>query len=401
MLFILVLLQLINANQVRKCSKLFHVRDSAFIKCGNEDYSRNGLYEVFNEFEKRQVLKLFLFQVSIEEVQFEVNKIFPNLHELSIVDYAEKCSNVTLDFAESIEILHLENMNIESIGAKKILILKEMYVKGSFVSHLRTDLGQKLPLLQRLDLEGNALITLDEFREFCFLKELNIDDNKLNALHFTRQNCFHELTKITALNNPIQYLEIEDGADLTNLREIKFSLNGPIASEMNQLQKVSSIEKVTIKRSLNRKFDASRLKNLSNLKALELIDGNLIVFPRGGRLTNLTIHNISVAFNLIGTVRKNDFKLWQRLKWLDLSSNLLQTIPNNAFSLLKDLQVLNLIGNNLPERNFTFSISPYYTNVLFVVNNGTYDFLNPDILPDAVSPSGKNKKHDYRFGIGR
>ncbi|KAL7671948.1 hypothetical protein ACOME3_006849 [Neoechinorhynchus agilis] len=292
----------------------------------------------------------------IKEIPMNLSDIFPKLSEIYILQHTALSSNLALDFAGNVKKIHLQDTKIEQIYLTKILPVEEIVITGSKLSSIHPEVGKGLPFLNVLSLSNNNLSNINTLVGFCSLRELNIDENQIAVLEFSKEMCFSNLKKISALKNPTYSTKIDASVNLNNLREIKISVIGGIGVHIQELQKIQSLQRITIQGGADRRYDASELKNLWNLRLLELIKGNLKAVPKGGILTNTTITALSVAWNSILTIQKSDFEQWTRLEYLDLSNNNMKFITFDAFELLFSLRILSFKGNNVPKKDVFSSL---------------------------------------------
>ncbi|KAL7673045.1 hypothetical protein ACOME3_007916 [Neoechinorhynchus agilis] len=403
LLWILVLLNQSKGKPDGKCEMTYNIADIIKINCDfSSSHSVNilsNLIDVIHGADETHVYVLFLSGVSIDDIPINLKLIFPNLTYLFVKHYNANPFYQSIDFISNVKAVYVTQMDIPNISLHNECLTKELHLTESNIIHLDNKLGTMLPQLEILDLRRNHLSTLDELVDFCKLRELYIDHNLIETLWLSSRSCFNSLEILSALDNHIFAVNIEHRLKLCNLKEIHISLLALIDYGMQDLQKISSMETITIENSVDHRYDASKWNDtLNNLQTLKFLDGHLKAFPRGGQLTNKTIRIMSLASNSIVKIVQSDFSHWRGLQSLDLANNQLKSIPDDAFIFLENLNVLNLTGNKLSVDIVLPPLRKLYSSFLVSLNKTSFVWIDTKIKENLAlinsTLSGAQMSHE-------
>ncbi|KAL7672726.1 hypothetical protein ACOME3_007607 [Neoechinorhynchus agilis] len=394
-----------NRKPVDKCEIIYNTADIIMINCDFSS-SKSGnvlpnLTDAIHGVDEAHVYVLFLSGVSIDDIPINLKRVFPNLTYLFVKHYNAIPFYQSIDFISNVKAVYVTQMDIPNISLHHECLTKELHLTESNIIHLDNKLGTMLPQLEILDLRRNHLSALDELVDFCKLRELYLDQNLIEILRFSSRSCFESLEILSALGNHIFAVNIEQGLKLGNLKEIHISLLSRIDHGMQVLQKISSMETITIENSVDHRYDASKLNDtLNNLQTLKFVDGHLKAFPRGGQLTNNTIRIMSLASNSIVKIVQSDFSHWRGLQSLDLANNQLKSIPDDAFIFLENLNVLNLTGNKLSVDIVLPPLRKLYSSFLISLDKTSFVWIDTKIKENlALLNSTRSRAQMSHEGI--
>ena len=236
--------------------------------------------------------------------------------------------------------------------------LEILDLRGNQVRYFPKGFIQKMPTLQRLQMNGNCLETLNLTTEqlSSSLYELDVSNNRLNQI-VADEGTIHALSNLTYLNLSFNKLEeVSSGffSSLANLRSVDLSYNDITLCFPEEAENMTD--------GLAACVD---WKNILSLRQLYLKGCNLEITPlsafAGLSLTHLelsdnpglilqgSIQSLSRTLQHLGLgnthIQDFDFSHFKSLKYLNISRNSIPCLPHSLLNL--GLEVLDLRDNRL------------------------------------------------------
>ncbi|EKF37824.1 hypothetical protein MOQ_001979 [Trypanosoma cruzi marinkellei] len=211
------------------------------------------------------------------------------------------------------------------------------------------------PLVQELDLGGNALCTLpldDLLRVFPSIRRLNISDNRLKdvtchsaSLRGVSEAHAHSLAQSTHLShldvsmNKLHSVEVIGKLLSYRLRSLVM-----YANHVDSLMPLASCTHLeSLEASRNRISSLSELQHLSLLRTLDLSENCLITWDAFAQ--HVLLQNLYLSRNQIGAFPKTLFLGF--IRQLFMNENQLEVLPSECFCWLPFLSVLHVENNKL------------------------------------------------------
>jgi Leucine-rich repeat (LRR) protein len=333
--------------------------------------------------------------LSFNEIKYlDSNQTFQYLNSLKYLNLSNNRLN-SLDafifgFLYNLSDLHLASNNLTFLNGRcffnlrnlKKLILKNNQINSiDFLQLNKNDLYN----LEYLEIEENKITLINEthFQFYFYLSSLNLNSNPIESIH---KNTFKSLKLLKTLwvsNTKIDSLFLN-----SNLKELDFSYLNASISGIEQLTNIEWINLANSKvncsfglflRSSTKYVDFSynqfkwendsKMFNLlgSALAVLKLRQTNLQILDQIN-LKNLTnLKHLDLSFNNLSFICQDSFEFNLNLEYLDLSSNHLY-----EFSIvLNKLKYLNLDNNQINSTNEL--LKDYYSIEILKMTNNRLD----------------------------
>ncbi|KAK7076213.1 hypothetical protein SK128_023565 [Halocaridina rubra] len=253
-------------------------------------------------------------------------------------------SGNAFEHVPGVKILDLSNNRIGSIDNEAFLHigggLEELRLSsGLSMSQLPPQPMQYLTNLRELDLSNNDLTTINGecFRYMRRLRNLNIQDNKINSLsrnHFQGQ--YHPYLESIQLSfNSIKMIEPQTFHDYTNLKYLYLDDNQITRIQRSGFSNLDNLEHLDLEGNNIRELDYEAFQNMPKLRYLdlsfnEMTNLNLDAFDQVGTLSTLTIdasHNRMPYLKMNGTM----WNSYSSIKMIDFSHNNITWVSRDYF----------------------------------------------------------------------
>ncbi|MDR2386023.1 MAG: leucine-rich repeat domain-containing protein [Deltaproteobacteria bacterium] len=311
----------------------------------------------------------------------------PSLKYLKI--NCPKVTQVRLAKLANLSLLVLKNLDLPP--RKKALFFEDL----ASLESLRLNFSKLVDLkalsaltsLTDLNLDNNAIKSLEPLTGLVQLKKLSLVDNRLQEV--TALSSFDQLEEVNLAFNKLKNLielmglnnlrcldlsgnrfkDFEFLPSLIGLKELRLNQVGPkVTKHLESLTKLKTLELRG-----NRITDLDFLKSLSALTYLDLSDNGLICLEGlegHHQLTNLILRNNKI-FNL------SPLADLEGLRELDLGHNLIHDLrPLKMISFLKDLDLRNnMLTDITPLRDIPSLIWVNLSNNVMLNINGTGEFI--------------------------
>ena len=361
----------------------------------NLSYNKLDLKSEFNNisyFKGQSVLELL--DLSYNEIQYlDSNVTFQYLRSLKVLNV----SNNKLKSIESYIFGHLNQLNELNLVSNNLSFLNEnsffnlrnlKLLKLSF-NQISTLVFLKFNIenLEILDLEQNKINSIEE-NDFDFNQRLLLINLNSNLIKIIHTKAFERLTLLETLK--ISNTSINNWFMNSNLSELDFSYLNLTISNIELLSKIKWINLAKSKVNcsfelfLNNAtkyidFSFNELKWENDFKMFRILGSSLETLKL--RQTNLQkLEQINIK-NLIN------------LKWLDLSFNNLSFISQDSFEFNLNLEYLDLSSNRLYEFSMVLN-KLSYLNLENNQINSTSDVLN-DYYSIEIFKMEHNKLRKY------
>jgi Leucine-rich repeat (LRR) protein len=239
------------------------------------------------------------------------------------------------------------NNKIESEIPKEIGELQSLEILDlagiNLTGEIPKEIGN-LSNLKELDLSSNNLgkTIPKEISNLQNLEILEIDNNKLIGKVPNELNNLESLEKLNLEKNEITEINFED-AKLKNLEIFDISSN-ELTIFPKGIDNLENLNKLDISWNNLKGNIPEEIKNLQNLKTLELDNNTLSIIPNEiGNLNNL--ETLDLNYNEITTI-PNEIGNLKNLKSLDFYHNKIDSIPK-GLSNLENLENLNVSHNEI------------------------------------------------------
>jgi Leucine-rich repeat (LRR) protein len=371
-------------------NRLILIRKESFLNMNklkhlNLSYNKLDFESEFNNISYFIGLSLLeTLDLSFNEIEYlDSNLTFKYLNSLKYLNL----SNNKLKTLDPFTLSQLHQLNLASNNLryldenffsylKSLKILTLSFNKINSTDFLKTSKNY-LKNLEILDLEKNKIVLIQEidFQSYFNLSYLNLNSNPIQSIH---ENAFMGLKQLKTLR--LSYTKINSLFLNLNIKELDLSfLNASISG----VEKLANIEWINLAFSkVNCSFELflsnstkyvdfsynqfiwdieSKMFNIlgSSLEVLKLRLTNLQKLDQIN-LKNLTnLRHLDLSFNNLSFISKDSFEFNLELEYLDLSSNSLY-----EFSIvLNKLKYLNLDNNQINSTNKV--LKDYYSIEIF------------------------------------
>ncbi|KAH3660229.1 hypothetical protein OGAPHI_007434 [Ogataea philodendri] len=252
-------------------------------------------------------------------------------------------------------------------GLENFKMLQSLTIAGN---NLRGTVNfSSVELLEKLDVDENAIVQLTGLDELARLTELSANRNQLTSFHCTNSS----LRKLSLNFNNISEIDLQG---MPELRVFKIDRN-PVIELKNVPTKVVQISA----KYHSHAIDGILVSGLYKLQKLSLSGS---VFPSKGAMTNVTVLNLSA----MGLETLPDLGKWfPMLTDLDLNFNKLHSVK--GISTLHYLRELKLLSNSIDDLG---TLIPYTREIrktlklldlrVNPVNRGLYPYVFYDDEPE-------------------
>ncbi|KAM4034432.1 LOW QUALITY PROTEIN: uncharacterized protein ACNLHF_021053 [Anomaloglossus baeobatrachus] len=335
--------------------------------------------------EKLSVLWLYHAQSTINELDLQglytlqelklkgfpfssLNKsIFDNLHQLKhlILDdnSIETFSSVTryLPKLENLQRLILISYNLTELKETDCLVNENPTGNNSFIHFNVTYL--KIDGIQINKLQNSSLCN---FPKLSFFK-LDLHYSAVTAL---KNSGIQEVDSFSFSNSAFPIFNICMYVSLFKIQELQLAKNF-ITYIHTSNGSCNLLRILDLSRNLIKSVAASQMKNLQNLKELNLSNNIITTTKICSENISMELVHLNLSFNYLPSLTEDGFKCLEKLKSLSLNDNKIVTISKYSFRGLKTLEVLHLQNNyvyNLAEYTFAslFSLKQLLINENFL-----------------------------------
>jgi Leucine-rich repeat (LRR) protein len=376
---------------------LISIKNESFLKMYqlkhlNLSHNKLDLESEFNNvsfFKGKSLLETL--DLSFNEIKYlDSNRTFQYLNSLKYLNLSNNRLN-SLDafifgFLYNLSDLHLASNNLTFLNGRcffNLRNLKKLILKNNQLNSIDFSQLNKNDLynLEYLELEENKITHINEthFQFYFYLSSLNLNSNPIESIH---KNTFKSLKLLKTLwvsNTKIDSLFLN-----SNLKELDLSYLNASISGIGQL---TNIEWINLANSnLNFSFELvlsnftkyvdfsynqfkwkndSKMFNLlgSVLAVLKLRQTNLQILDQINLKNLINLKHLDLSFNNLSFISQDSFEFNLNLEYLDLSSNSLY-----EFSIvLNNLKYLNLDNNQINSTNEV--LKDYYSMETFKMAN--------------------------------
>ncbi|EAN95724.1 hypothetical protein C3747_28g122 [Trypanosoma cruzi] len=258
---------------------------------------------------------------------------------------------------EVAQLCHRLSFALEQVAAVDFASLAtlEVCTNGGVMNCKEKHMTPAAPLVQELDLGGNALRTLpldDLLRVFPSIRRLNISDNGLRdvtchsaSLRGVSEAHAHSLAQSTHLShldvsmNKLHSVEVIGKLLPYRLRSLVMYANH--VDSLLPLASCTHLE--SLEASRNRISSLSELQHLSLLRTLDLSENCLITWDAFAQ--HVLLQNLYLSRNQISAFPKTLFLGF--IRQLFMNENQLEVLPSECFCWLPFLSVLHVENNKL------------------------------------------------------
>ena len=268
------------------------------------------------------------------------SNVFNGLINLKVLILGQKKDNI---FYRSRE-LFIQKDAFKGISKLEYLNLKEIKI-----NILDENVFEDIKYLKRLELKDFCSLNFNPFRCFERLESISTDFNvfeqKLTKL--ISVNCLNKINELVVsvdnFENSINFIK-NSQLNLSNLKISMIRLKGD--EKQIQIIDLPAIKMLSLTGNL--KFESISLKNLINLKDLDL-SGNKILFTKNHNnlLSNLTnLFSLNLSFNLKFDVDSSFFIGLENLRLLNLEGTKCE-LKDKLFEHLTNLETLELANSSI------------------------------------------------------
>ena len=238
---------------------------------------------------------------------------------------------------------------IQKDAFKGISKLEYLNLKEIKINILDENVFEDIKYLKRLELKDFCSLNFNPFRCFERLESISSDFNvfeqKLTKL--ISVNCLNKINELIVsvdnFENTINFIK-NSRLNLSNLKISMIRMKGD--EKQMQIIDLPTIKMLSL--NGNFKFESISLKNLINLKDLDL-SGNNILFTKNHNnlLSNLTnLFSLNLSFNLKFDVDSSFFIGLENLRLLNLEGTKCE-LKDKLFEHLTNLETLDLANSNI------------------------------------------------------
>ena len=391
----------IETNGIEKSS----FKDSNLInfKLNNlNDNARIALYfDLVNDFPNNLTeLDLSNNRILFMDDKNDSTSLFLNLKKLVLANISEPfylknilslCPNVelldlsknTLIFEENIPfflpLVKLAELKLNEIQIDTLDIIDfsrdnsliDLYLNGNRVTKIMVNNLKNIYNLKRLDLSSNNISFIEDysFANLSYLKYLNLESNKIKSLHYDILRNSNFLEEFLLNKNAISLILRFNKQYCKYLKRIDLSFNSLNSANLELTFSDSSIlESLNLANNLITSIKKEDFKFFESLVNLTLSSNKINYTETFKNLEKL--ERLSLDFNYIFTLDQDTFVGLFRLEFLNLSSNALESIDRYLFKDLYSLKEIDLSNNsiiNLGDTSTSNSLSRLES--LFLQNN--------------------------------
>jgi Leucine-rich repeat (LRR) protein len=329
--------------------------------------------------------------LSFNEIKYlDSNRTFQYLNSLKYLNLSNNRLN-SLDafifgFLYNLSDLHLASNNISFINGrcffnlrnlKKLVLSNNQINSTDFLQLNKNDLYN----LEYLDLEENKITLIHEtlFQSFVYLFHLNLNSNPIKSIHGNTFKSLKLLKTLRVSNTKIDSLFLN-----SNLKELDLSYLNVSISNIEQLTNIEWINLASSK--VNCSFELflsgltkyvdfsfnqfkwendSKMFNIlgSALEVLKLRQTNLQKLDQINLKNLINLKHLDLSFNNLSFISQDSFEFNVNLEYLDLSSNSLY----ECSIVLNKLKYLNLDNNQINSTNEV--LKDYNSILIFKMTN--------------------------------
>ena len=338
----------INFNQIVDLEKnaFFHLENLQSLSL----YS-NRIKFIRNEtFVKLKSLsKLMLFQNEVESIEINSFADMLALSALSLNLNKIKCI-VHGVFNGLVRLLALgldknEIVSIERHSFDDLRSLKELHLFSNKLETISSGVFTNLAQLEYLNVSFNRLNTIERsaFTNLASLSFLDLSHNYLDGL----VDCFEGVFNLYILDLSFNFIKIFENSFDFPLDTLYMSSN--VGSKAISLAFIKDLQTLYLEFYGVSSFENENFLNLPILDSLHLSNNKIrsVQYMRLNALSHLTL--IDLAYNLIETIRENDFSFSIYLEYVNLNHNPIKLIHPMTFDHLTALNTLR-ISSTQPSR---------------------------------------------------
>jgi insulin-like growth factor-binding protein complex acid labile subunit len=382
-------------------NRLISIKNESFLNMNqlkhlNLSYNKLDLESEFNNisyFHGQSLLETL--DLSFNEIKYlNSNLTFQYLNSLKYLNLSNNRLNslnaYRFRFLYNLSDLNLASNNISFLNESSFINLVNLKILKMTSNQINsTDFLQlnknDLYNLEYLELEENNITLINEtlFQSFSKLSYLNLNSNPIKSIH---ENTFKSLKLLKTLR--VSNTKIDSLFLNSNLKELDLSYLNATISNIEQL---TNIEWINLANSnLNCSFELflsnftkyvdfsynqfkwdndSKMFNIlgSALEVLKLRQTNLQELDQINLKNLSNLRHLDLSFNNLSFTSKDSFEFNLNLEYLDLSSNSLC-----AFSIvLNNLKYLNLDNNQINSTNEV--LKDFYSIEIFKMTNNRLD----------------------------
>lgn len=390
----------IEANGIEKNS----FKDSNLINFTLNNMNDNAkiafYFDLVNDFPNNLIeLDLSNNRILLLNDKNDSTSVFLNLKKLVLANISETfylknilslCPNVeildlsknTLIFKENIPffsplvklaVLKLNEIQIDTLDVidfSRVNSLTDLNLNGNRVTKIMVNNLKNLNKLERLDLSSNNISFIEDYSfANLSLKYLNLESNKIKSLHYDILRNSNLLAELLLNKNVISLILRFNKQYCKDLKRIDLSFNSLISANLEMsFSDTSMLESLNLANNLITSIKKEDFKFFESLVNLTLSSNKINYTETFKNLEKL--ERLSLDLNYIFTLDQDTFVGLFRLEFLNLSSNALESIDRYLFKDLYSLKEIDLSNNsiiNLGDTSTSNSLSRLES--LFLQNN--------------------------------
>ncbi|XP_076665663.1 podocan-like protein 1 [Andrena cerasifolii] len=258
-------------------------------------------------------------------------------------DYPGDCGNYSLT-------LQLPNFNVIGQRSVSFSTLRCLTIENGGIERVEDGAFDEMPNLRYLNLQGNNISSSDlfSFGNLSSLRKLILGKQQFKlAGEAAIEGMYPQLRYLDLRNSGISGIRNVLASPFPELTHLDLS--------MNSLENVNFTrpwaEKLTHLCISDNEISQFTLEGYPGLMSLVLDNNRVRTIGEDGvdLVGSTNLRNLSLANNVVGSIRDGAFRDSASLRRLDISMNSLSTIPPAAFQNLHALEFLDLDGNSLVE----------------------------------------------------